>query len=155
MFITYLGFHGGSDDKESACNVRDLGSIPGLGRFPWRREQLPTPVFWPGESDGQRSLASYSPWGRQESDTNEGLTVSVYIHISPYVHTLFICHLGIVFHLPIILWYICIFLFGRTMLLTITMKTIKPLVIKVAAIFNFYEEKNYKKGNKMACNISV
>ena len=69
MFITYLGFHGGSDDKESACNVRDLGSIPGLGRFPWRREQLPTPVFWPGESDGQRSLASYSPWGRQESDT--------------------------------------------------------------------------------------
>ena len=44
MFITYLGFHGGSDDKESACNVRDLGSIPGLGRFPWRREQLPTPV---------------------------------------------------------------------------------------------------------------
>ena len=29
-----LGFLGGSDGKESACNVGDLGSIPGLGRFP-------------------------------------------------------------------------------------------------------------------------
>ena len=29
-----LGFPGGSDGKESACNVGDLGSIPGMGRFP-------------------------------------------------------------------------------------------------------------------------
>ena len=29
-----MGFPGGSDGKESACNVRDLGSIPGSGRFP-------------------------------------------------------------------------------------------------------------------------
>ena len=29
-----LGFLGGSDGKESACNVGNLGSIPGLGRFP-------------------------------------------------------------------------------------------------------------------------
>ena len=29
-----MGFPGGSDSKESACNVRDLGSIPGVGRFP-------------------------------------------------------------------------------------------------------------------------
>ena len=28
------GFPGGSDDKESACNVGDLGSVPGLGRSP-------------------------------------------------------------------------------------------------------------------------
>ena len=28
------GFPGGSDGKESACNVRDLGSMPGLGRSP-------------------------------------------------------------------------------------------------------------------------
>ena len=47
----FLGFPGGSVDKESACNVGDLGSIPGLRRssggrkIPWRREQLPTPVF--------------------------------------------------------------------------------------------------------------
>ena len=29
-----MGFHGGSDGKESACNAGDLGSIPRLGRFP-------------------------------------------------------------------------------------------------------------------------
>ena len=42
---------GGSDEseKESACNAGDLGSITELGRFPWRREQLPTPVFLPEE----------------------------------------------------------------------------------------------------------
>jgi len=50
------GFPGGSDSKESACNTGDPDSIPGLGRFPWRREWQPTPVFLPGESHGQRSL---------------------------------------------------------------------------------------------------
>ena len=30
----FLSFPGGSDSKESACNVGDLASIPGLGRFP-------------------------------------------------------------------------------------------------------------------------
>ena len=40
----------------------------------------PTPVFLPGESHGQRSLAGYSPWGHKESDTTEGLsTVSIQI----------------------------------------------------------------------------
>ena len=29
-----MGFPGGSDGKESACNAGDLGSIPGSGRFP-------------------------------------------------------------------------------------------------------------------------
>ena len=40
---------------------------------PWRREWLPTPLFLPGESHGQRSLADYSPWGCRESDTTERL----------------------------------------------------------------------------------
>ena len=35
---------------------------------PWRKKGLPTPVFLPGESHGQRSLAGYSPWGHTESD---------------------------------------------------------------------------------------
>ena len=39
-----------------------------VGKIPWRREQLPTPVFLPGESHGQRSLAGYSPWGCTDSD---------------------------------------------------------------------------------------
>ena len=32
--IQCLGFPGGSDRKESACSVGDVGSIPGLGRSP-------------------------------------------------------------------------------------------------------------------------
>ena len=62
------GFLGGSDDNESTCNAGDLGSIPRLERFPWRREWLPTPIFLPGEFHGQRSLVGYSPWGHKESD---------------------------------------------------------------------------------------
>ena len=47
--VANSGFPCGSAGKESTCNVGDLGSIPGLGKPPWRRERLPTPVFWPGE----------------------------------------------------------------------------------------------------------
>ena len=43
---------------------------------PWRRERLPTPVFQPGESHGQRSLTGYSPWGRKELDTTEPVTLT-------------------------------------------------------------------------------
>ena len=39
----------------------------------WRRKWQPTPVFLPGESQGQGSLVGCSPWGREESDTNERL----------------------------------------------------------------------------------
>ena len=91
--------------KESACNVGDPGSIPGLersagegigyplqyswaslvaqlvkntpamqeilvhpwvGKIPWRRERVPTPIFWPEEL---REL--YSPWGHKKSDVTE------------------------------------------------------------------------------------
>ena len=44
---------------------------PWVGKISWRREWQPTPVFLPGESHGQRSLAGYSPWGHKESDTTE------------------------------------------------------------------------------------
>ena len=42
-----------------------------VGKIPWRREWLPTPVFLPREFHGQKSLAGYSPWGHKESDTTE------------------------------------------------------------------------------------
>ena len=67
----FLGFPGGLAGKESSCNAGDLGSIPGLGRPPGRRERLLTVVFWPGEFHGL-----YSPWGRKESDTTERLSLS-------------------------------------------------------------------------------
>ena len=37
----------------------------------WRRKWQPTPVFLPGRSHGQRSLAGYIPWGHKESDMSE------------------------------------------------------------------------------------
>ena len=60
---------GGSDGKESVCNVRDLGSIPGLGRFPWRRAWQHTPGFLPGESP-----RTEEPWGHKQSDMTECLS---------------------------------------------------------------------------------
>ena len=39
-----------------------------------RRKWQPTPAFLPGASHGQRSLASYRPWGHKQSDTTERLT---------------------------------------------------------------------------------
>ena len=41
---------------------------------PWRRERLPTPVFWPGEFHGL-----YSPWGLKESDMTEQLSLSDFV----------------------------------------------------------------------------
>ena len=46
-----------------------------VGKIPWRREWLPTPVFWPREFQGL-----YSPWGRKESDTIEWLSLSLFLH---------------------------------------------------------------------------
>ena len=56
----------GSDSKESACNVGDLGSIRELGRSPGEGNEENTPVFWPGEFHGL-----YSPWVHRESDTTK------------------------------------------------------------------------------------
>ena len=61
--------------KELTCKYRRCGFDPWVGKIPWRRAWQPTPVFSPGESHGQRSLAGYSPWGRTESDmTKRALT---------------------------------------------------------------------------------
>ena len=65
------GFSAGSNGKESACNAGDTGLIPGLETSPGEGNQLPTPVFLPGESHGQRSLAGYNPWGCHELDMTE------------------------------------------------------------------------------------
>ena len=56
--------------KESACRCRRLRFDPCAGKIPWRREWLPTLVFLPGKSHGQRSLAGYSPWGHKRVGHN-------------------------------------------------------------------------------------
>ena len=53
--------------------TRDVGSIPGSGRSLGGGHGQPTPVFLPGESQGQRSLGGYSPEGHKESDMTEAI----------------------------------------------------------------------------------
>ena len=85
--IFFLNSHlipGGSDSKESACNVGGLGSIPGSGRSPgigngmgmelelemeyWKSSILAWRIPW------QRTLEDYSPWGDKESYLIEWFT---------------------------------------------------------------------------------
>ena len=63
--LKWLSSSGGSDGKESTCQCRRPEFNPWVRKIPWRGERLPTPVFLPEESHGQRSLADYSPWGRR------------------------------------------------------------------------------------------
>ena len=65
------GFPSGASGKEPDWQFRRCkrcGFDPWVGKIPWRRAWEPTPVFLPGESHGQRSLAGYSLWGLKESD---------------------------------------------------------------------------------------
>ena len=59
--------------KEPACQCKRHEFNPWVRKIPWRREWLPTPVFFPGKCHGQRSLVGYSPWGHKESDMTKRL----------------------------------------------------------------------------------
>ena len=84
----FLDFPCGSANKESTCNVEDLGLIPGLGRFPWRKEKLPAPVVWPW---------TVCAWDCKELDTTEWLSLSITnLHFYPpsplaYILLLLVC----------------------------------------------------------------
>ena len=59
-------FSGAASGKEPTCQCRSckrLGFEPWVRKNPWRRAWQPAPVFLPGESLRQGSLAGYSPWG--------------------------------------------------------------------------------------------
>ena len=78
------GFPGGTSDKEPACKCRRYKRYrfdPWVGKIPWRRAWLSTPVFLPGEPLGQKNRQGggggcYSPRGWKEWDTTEQLTLS-------------------------------------------------------------------------------
>ena len=65
FIVLLLGFLSVSVLKSLPANAGDSGSIPGVGKIPWRRKWQPTSVSLPGKSHGQRSLAGCSPWGRK------------------------------------------------------------------------------------------
>ena len=60
-----------------------------VGMIPWRRKWQPTPVFLPGESHEQRSLAGYCPWDHKESDTTEHTHTHTHTHTDLIDHCLF------------------------------------------------------------------
>ena len=71
IYYTYIG---GASGKEPTCQFRrhkTCGFNPWIGTIPWSRKWQPTPVFLPGESQGQKSLEGYSPWSSKESDMTE------------------------------------------------------------------------------------
>ena len=58
-----MGFPGGSDSKESACNTEDLGLIPGFRRSPGEGNGYPLHILaweipWTEEPDGLQSTGS-------------------------------------------------------------------------------------------------
>ena len=66
-----MGFPGGSTGKRICLQCGRSGFYPWVGKIPWRKEWLSTPVFWPGEFHGL-----YSPCGCKELDTTEWLSLS-------------------------------------------------------------------------------
>ena len=79
--MPWRGFPDGTSGKEPACQCRRFKRHrfnPLVRKVPWRRAWQPTPVFLPGGSHGQRSLAGYSPQGHKESDTTEQLSMHAY-----------------------------------------------------------------------------
>ena len=71
-----MGFSGGSDGKESTCNVGDLSSTPGLERSPDGGHGNPTKYSCLENPHGQRSLVGYYPWDHKESDMSEQLSTA-------------------------------------------------------------------------------
>ena len=53
------------------------GFNPWVGKIPWKREWLPTSVFWPREFHGL-----YSPWGHKELDTTKWLSLSPLLYLT-------------------------------------------------------------------------
>ena len=61
----------GKNRPASAGDAGDTGLIPRMGKIPWNKKRQPAPVFLPGKSHEQRSLAGYSPWGCKEPGVTE------------------------------------------------------------------------------------
>ena len=56
--------------EESSCQCRTSEFDPWVGKIPWRRKSIPTPVFLPGKSHGQRSLMGYGLWDHRRVQQN-------------------------------------------------------------------------------------
>ena len=69
--------------KHLPAKCERSGFNPWVGKIPWRKERLPTPVFWPGEFHGL-----YSLWGLKESDTTDWLALSLFKDEEEFCHSM-------------------------------------------------------------------
>ena len=74
-----MGFPGGSDGKEIACNAGDLASIPGLGRSPGRGNGNPLQYSCLENPMDRGAWQATVHSVTQESDTTERLTLSLFL----------------------------------------------------------------------------
>ena len=85
-------FPGSSDSKESACNAGDLGSIPGLGRFPGGGHSNPLHYSCLENPHGQRSQAGYCPVC-EKSDATEWLSATLTLKDKEWWSKLYCCNI--------------------------------------------------------------
>ena len=87
--MRFMGFPGGSDGKESACNAADTGSIPGLERSPGKDNSNPL-QYSRLENPTERSLAGYSPWDHRVGHRRATNTTKLYTLYLPSLVVQFI-----------------------------------------------------------------
>ena len=75
-WATSLSLSGDSSGREYACNVRDLGLVPGLGRSPEGGQGNLLQYSCLENLHGQRILVGYNAWGGKELDTPERLSTA-------------------------------------------------------------------------------
>ena len=87
IVMVVSGSPGGSSGKEPTCQCRRRKRCrfdPWVGKIPWKRAWQPTPVFLPGKSHGQRSLAGYCPYCHKGLDMSEATECT---HTHTHMHT--------------------------------------------------------------------
>ena len=78
----FPGLPGSANGKEPTCQCRRhrrLGFDPWVQKISWRGTWQLSPVFLPGKSHGQRSLAGYSPWSQSQTWLNQ---LIMHTHVS-------------------------------------------------------------------------
>ena len=86
--ISYLGDEVLKNLPANTGDVGDPGSNPWVRKIAWNRKWQPIPVFLPGKFHEQRRPAGYSPWGHEELDTTEHMSVHTCTHTHTHTHTL-------------------------------------------------------------------
>ena len=103
-----MGFHDDSVGKESACNVGDLGSIPGLGRSLGEDKSYLLQYSCLENPMAQKSLVNYSLWSHKELDMIDLLTLS-YTCILIYIkYILYICNVYVYIYCCCLIAQLCL-----------------------------------------------